>query len=270
MTPTRRSTEGEPEGSETPSGHRPEGGSPLAAGAAEILAIGREMLAIPAAMALGLAERIGLVVLAGWRFLRPLLISLLAAARSALRVLERVVTPARAVAAVAIAAAVLLAIAQFVDYREVRAGVPAYAEVESIAPPPQIEGSAETIGSAHAFLPLAASIATIAIVVLAMAGRWRLPRVLLFIGLAVIALTLALDLPKGLDEGSAAIEFQGAEARLLGAFWVQLACGVVIAASGPLLAAALRPRGARAQRSRSRRPREPRPRMAPGVPEASS
>jgi hypothetical protein len=269
VTSERRSTEGEPEGSERSSRPPRDDRSPLIAGAAELLAIGREMLAIPAGMALGLAERIGLVVLAVWRFVRPLLIALLGLARRALRVLEREVTPARAVAFVAVAAAVLLAVSQFADYREVRAGVPAYAEVESIAPPPRITGSVETAGSAHAFLPLAASLATIAIVGLAMMGRWRLPRVLLFIGLAVIVLTLAVDLPKGLDEGSAAIEFEGAEARLLGAFWVELACGAVIAACGPLLAAALRPDGARAQRSRPRRSRERRPRVASGLGEAS-
>ena len=33
----------------------------------------------------------------------------------------------------------------------------------------------------------------------------------------------SIDLPKGLDEGTVAIQFEGAEARLLGAFWVQLA-----------------------------------------------
>ncbi|MEO8091954.1 MAG: hypothetical protein ABI726_04505, partial [bacterium] len=210
-------------------------------GLAEILATGRGMLAIPAAMALGLAQRIGNVVLAVWRLVRPLLLAALTLARRALAVAEREVTPARAVAGLAVAAAILLAVSQFADYREVRAGVPASAEVEAIAPPPQISDTAETAGSAHAFLPLAAAIATVVIVALAMLGRWRLARVLVFLGAGVIVISLAIDLPKGLDEGSTAVEFEGAEARLLGAFWVEILCGFVIAICGPLLARSLGP-----------------------------
>ena len=70
-----------------------DGSSPLAAGLAEVLEIGREMLAIPAAMALGLAERIGLVVLGGVRFAKPLLLAALALARRGLAVAERPLTP---------------------------------------------------------------------------------------------------------------------------------------------------------------------------------
>ena len=77
-----------------------------AAGLAEVLAIGREMLAIPAAMALGLAERLGLgdPRRAGASCARSLVAALaLAGARSTLAARE--LTPARAVAAVALAAA---------------------------------------------------------------------------------------------------------------------------------------------------------------------
>ncbi len=125
--------------------------------------------------------------------------------------------------------------------------------MEALAPPPRISGTARTAGSAHAFLPLAAAVATVVIVALAMLGRWRLARVLVFVGAGVIVISLAIDLPKGLDEGSTAIEFEGAQARLLGAFWVQILCGFVIAICGPLLARALEPAG----------DRRPRPRTAP-------
>jgi hypothetical protein len=234
--------------------------APLATGLAEVLAILREMLAIPLAMILGLAERLGDVVLAAWRLLLPVLVAALGLLRRALRVAERVVTPARAIAAVAIAAAVLLAISQFAEYREVRAGVPAYSEVESIAPAPQISGSADDAGTAHLYLPLLGAVATVAIVVLAMRGRWRLARVLFFIGAAVVVLSVAIDVPNGLDEGDFAIQFEGAEARLLGAFWVQVFAGGVIAVCGPALAAALRPQSAgarRATRASERRPQRP-------------
>jgi hypothetical protein len=58
-----------------------------------------------------------------------------------------------------------------------------------------------------------------------------------------------VDAPSGLDEGDAAIQFSGAEARLLGPFWVQVMAGAVIALGGVMLAAAMRP--ARAPRRRA-------------------
>ena len=235
---------------------------PFAVGLTEVLAIAREMLAIPAQMALGLAERIGHVVLAVWRVALPLLERALAVGRRWLAVAEREITPGRAVAAVIAAAAVLLAVAQFVDYREVRAGVPAYAGVENLAPPPQVAGTVKHTGSAHAFLPIVISLATLAVVWLAVRGRWRLPRLLVVLGAAVVLLSLLVDMPKGLDEGQVAIQFEGAEATLLGGFWVQLSAGVVIALCGPLLALALRPDSARGRRRAPRRafrfPRRPR------------
>jgi hypothetical protein len=236
---------------------------PFAVGLTEVLAIAREMLAIPAQMALGLAERIGEVVLALWRLALPVMKRGLVLGRRGLAIAERQVTPARAVAAVIAAAAVLLGVAQFVDYREVRAGVPAYAGVENVAPPPQVAGTVKETGSAHAFLPLALSVATLAVLWLAMRGRWRLSRLLVVLGVAVVALSLLVDMPKGLDEGQVAIQFQGAEASLLGGFWVQLSAGVVIALCGPLLALALRPDSARGRRrARRRAPRLRRPRIA--------
>lgn len=216
---------------------------PVLTGLAEVLAIAREMLAILLAMILGLAERLGDLVLAVWRLLRPVLTALLALLGRLLKVAEREVTPARAVAAVTIAAAALLAISQFAEYREVRAGVPAYSEVQNVAPPPTVS-SEDDAGSAHLYLPLLAAAATVVLVVLAMRGRWRLARVLFFIGAAVIVLSVVVDAPKGLDEGHFAIEFEGAEARLLGAFWVQVLAAGVIAICGPLLAATLRPASA--------------------------
>jgi hypothetical protein len=237
----------------------------LVKGIAEVVAIAREMLAIPARMALRLAERLGLVVLAGWRFVLPVLLAALALLRRALGVAQRQLTPARAIAAVAIAAACILIAAQFVDYREVRAGVPAYAEVESVAPAPRVDGSAKTAGSAHAYLLVPLALAAVGLVAAAMLGRWRVARLLVVVGAAVVAVTLLVDLPKGLDEGQTAVQFEGAEARLLGAFWVQLAAGVVIGVCGVLLSSALRPGRARTRRSLRLRRRGRRDRSAGGA-----
>lgn len=231
-------------------------GKPLAAGLAEVLAIGREMLAIPAAMALGLAERLGLLVLAAWRFLRPLLTAAAALARRGVDVAARALTPARAVAVVALAAAVLLAASQFLDYREVRAGVPAYAEVEQVVPPPQVSGTTRSAGSAHAYLLLLVALVAAALVVLSMMGRWRMARLLFPLGAVAVAVAVFIDAPAGLDEGVTAIQFQGTEARLLDAFWVQLSAAAVIALCGPLLALALRSqRAASGRTSDARRSR---------------
>ena len=235
-------------------------GGPLVAGLGEIAAIGREMLAIPAAMALGLAERLGLVILAAWRALRPLLLAALALALRLEAAAARALTPSRALAAVALVAAILLGISQFLDYREVRAGVEAYAEVERVAPAPQVPGSASTAGSAHAYVLLAVALASAILVVLALAGRWRLARVLVPLGLVVVAVATFVDAPKGLDEGLVAVQFEGAEARLLGPFWVQVASGAVIAVCGLLLALVLRSGVA----AGGRRPRAGRARTALG------
>ena len=54
-----------------------------------------------------------------------------------------------------------------------------------------------------------------------------------------------VDAPKGLDEGEAALAYEGAEASLLGGFWVQIVAGAVLIACGLLLPLYLRPARAR-------------------------
>jgi hypothetical protein len=95
-------------------------------------------------------------------------------------------------------------------------------------------------------------VAALALVVIALAarGRWRLARLLVPLGIVVIAVSLLIDLPSGLDEGAASVAYEGAEASLLDGFWAQLAAGATLVACGPLLAANLRPRGASASRRR--------------------
>jgi hypothetical protein len=220
-----------------------------------MLAIGREMVRIPADLWMRAAEWLGALVLGAWRWLVPILLAALAFARRAVDFLAREITPARAVAAVALASAVLLAASQFADYREVRAGVPAYAEVEEVAPPPTVDGSRETAGSAHLYVLALAALSAAAIVVLSMMGRWRLARLLFPIGLGSVAVAVIIDAPSGLDEGIIATQFQGAEARLLGPFWVEVTAAAVIALCGPLLAMALRPKPARRAAKAPRRER---------------
>ena len=94
-----------------------------------------------------------------------------------------------------------------------------------------------------AFVAVAASIT------LGASQVWRLARLLLFLGAAVVAISLLVDLHQGLREGSIGVAYQGARAVLLAGFWVQLWSGVTLMLVGPLLAAQLRSER-RARRSR--------------------
>jgi hypothetical protein len=211
-------------------------------GLAEVLAIVREMAAIAGAVALGAAQRIGeaelfvlrRAILPAWRAGRS-------AAATAMRVGARELTPTRGLAAVSLLAIAVLAVSQFVEYREVRAGVPAYAGVDEVAGAPRVDDTVEDTGEAHAYVPLLIAAAALAILAAAVRGRWRLARLLSLAGLVVIAIGILVDAPKGLDEGVLSVQFEGAEARLLSGFWAQIAAAAVLVVTGPLLAAQLNP-----------------------------
>jgi hypothetical protein len=215
----------------------------------EGLRIVREMLVIPAQLWLAVAESVGAVVLAVWlRLVVPVAIIVASLARRALSWAQIHVTPGRAAIAVATAAAVALAASQFVDYRGVSVGTPAYAGVETVAPAPEV--GREHTGAAHAWVMLPIAAAALVVIVVAARGRWRTARLLIPLGLIVIAVSILVDWPKGLDEGAAATSYEGAKAALLEGFWAQLAAGLVLIVSGPLLAAHLRPRTAEERSAR--------------------
>jgi hypothetical protein len=54
-------------------------------------------------------------------------------------------------------------------------------------------------------------------------------------------ISVAVDARKGLDEGNAALTYEGAAAHLLEGFWLQIAAGAVLIAGGLLLPRYLRP-----------------------------
>jgi hypothetical protein len=148
------------------------------------------------------------------------------------RVAEREVTPMRAALAVAATVALALALSQFADYRAIAIGTPEYIGVDQVASAPEVEESSG--GSAHAWVGLPLALATLAVVAACAAGRraalWLVP-----IGMIVVAVSVFIDAPKGLDEGTTAVAYEGAKATLLGGFWVQLACGALLVALGPLI-----------------------------------
>jgi hypothetical protein len=217
----------------------------------DLLGIAREMFAWPTRLWIGAAGIAGAIVLAIWRVACvPLLRLVLRGGLITLRFGERQLTPARGLAVVALTATVTLGASQFRDYRGVEVGAPQYRAVEAVAPAPQVDREAPR--SAHGVAVFAIAVASLFAISFAVTRNWRLARLLLFLGAAAVLISLTIDVPKGLDEGPAGIQYQGAEAILLDGFWVQLWSGVTLAAVGPLLAVQLRAeRGVRRARRRT-------------------
>ena len=173
-------------------------------------------------------------------------------------------TPARGLAFVALAAAITLGASQFSNYHAVEVGAPEYRGLERFAPPPQRDE--RTPRSAHGVSVLAIAVASLLTTALAVVKNWRLARLLLFLGAAVVAITLLVDLHQGLREGTTGVVYQGARAVLLAGFWVQLWSGVTLMLVGPLLAAQLGSEsGARRSRPGGRVP-QPGFATGPGAP----
>jgi hypothetical protein len=231
--------------------------------AVDLLGVAREILRWPARIWMTVAEALGAAILVAWR--RAVLPALRVAWRwwrVAVRWGERTVTPARALAVVAVAAAVALGGSQFGDYRAVEVGTPDYAQVESVAPAPQVERAMPR--TAHGFWVFAIAVGSLFVILFAVWRNWRLARLLFFGGVAVVAITLFVDRPDGLDVGLTAEQYAGAHAVLLGPFWVQLFAGVTLAIVGPLLAMQLRgERAARRGRVAGRHEGKAKPRRAP-------
>jgi hypothetical protein len=180
------------------------------------------------------AERIGRLELRVLGALRGPTVAAIATTRRLLAAAQREVTPQRAVAAVILAAAVVLAASQFVDYRGVRIGAPQYDPVQAVAPAPQVDR--ETAGNAHAYALLPLALVAIVAAAFALRGRWRLARIVTVVGLAGVAVSVLIDAPKGLQEGSSGIAFEGARAVLIGGFWAQVTSSAVLVICGLLLA----------------------------------
>jgi len=199
-------------------------GRPLAKGMLRLAALGERLVKwlvrrLRAAAAIALRATAALD-----RRLRRVAALLTRAARRAWR---EVTLPRAALALVLASAAVLLA-TQFLDYRAIEIGQPGYAGLPSIAEPPRIE--ARTAGEAHAYAMIPVALLAAAFGALALRGRRRTGAAVALLGLLALAIALAIDLPAGLDEGTASIRFAGASATLLTAFYAQLAacCGLML------------------------------------------
>ena len=221
-----------------------------------------ELLARAVDLWLRAAEALGDLILRAWDLaVLPVVDLGGSAARGAVRLAERFATPVRALALVALVAAFAMAGSQFSDYRAVELDAPAYRGLESVASAPRRD--VETPRAAHGIAVLAIAGAALLVTVLAMRRNRRLARLLVALGAGGVAVTLLIDLPRGLREGQVAISYEGARAVLLGAFWVQLSAAVALVVVGPLLAA--EPRGADVPRASRRGARERRTPAVDGV-----
>ncbi len=204
----------------------------------ELYGIGRELVRIPAAAYMRAAEVAGALVLRAWLYVWPAFLKAWALAKRVLAFLEINLTPARVTLAVAGLTAVALAGSQFADYRGVTIGASAYANVEGVAGPPQVDVA--SAGSAHAWLGLPLAALAALIIAGCATGRWKLARMLIPVGVTVVVISLAIDRPKGLDAGDAAVAYDSVTAKLLGGFWSQLVSGVVLILLAPVLSRVLR------------------------------
>ncbi|HEX2128193.1 MAG TPA: hypothetical protein VHF58_03145, partial [Solirubrobacterales bacterium] len=200
----------------------------------ELLKVAREMLVIPAQVWLLVAEILGAAVLRIWL---AIVLPVLRTAWSAMLTLYYAsihkVTPRRTLAAVGIAAAVALVASQWLDYRSVSVGTPAYqGEVDLVAPAPDVDR--DRAGEAHAWVMLPIAALGALGVALAYARHPRAAWLTIASGLGAIAIAVGIDAPKGLDEGAAEVAYQGASAQLLEGFWAQIASGAALAGVGLL------------------------------------
>ena len=168
----------------------------------------------------------------------PIRIVLSALAR-AVRLAAAWVTPARALSALVAGAAVLLLLSQFADYRSVSVGTDEYSEVSTVAPAP-VKERGET-HDAHSWVMIPVALGCLVLLGVAVRRRrWRLCRAIAVAGAAVIAVSLLVDRPAGLDLDGLDQAYDGVEAALLGGFYAQLFSGLLLIASSLLLARELR------------------------------
>ncbi|HUB99233.1 MAG TPA: hypothetical protein VMS11_05360 [Solirubrobacterales bacterium] len=171
-----------------------------------------------------------------------------------------VITPQRALGAVVIGAGLLLVVSQFIDYRAVEIGQPAYADLGGVARPPTVD--VMTAGEAHAFLLVPVGLLAAALGAVGVArSRPRLGLVVAALGLVSVAVILLVDRPAGLDAGTQASRFAGATAVLEDGFYAELAaagglvlCGLLYYARPCLIRISSSGRAASARRRRPRRP----------------
>ncbi|MBN8868228.1 MAG: hypothetical protein J0H98_11795 [Solirubrobacterales bacterium] len=181
----------------------------------------------------------------------------LAAVGRGVAVLDRVVTPHRALLLVGLIAAVLLGVSQYKGLGATEIGQPGYSGIEDLVRAPALDHTTPAGVHTRIFVPIAA-IAFAAVLIIALGGRfarWRriAAMTLTMIGLLTIAVALLVDLPDAKDVSELELAYAGVRAVLLSGFWLELAAGATLAVTG--LALLLEP--SKQPAASSRRERRP-------------
>ena len=206
---------------------------------AELLGIARELVRIPAAIYLRVAERLGELVLVAWRFVLPYLVRAWRLVERAFAWAQRAATPARVTVAVALLTAAALIGSQWAELSATSVGVDAYIGVEDVAPAPDV--TTKELGSAHAWVGVPLGVIAALLIIGSARGRPGLARLLIPLGIVVIAVSLLIDRPEGLDEGSDAVAYESVTAELMTGFWAQLVSGGVLILLALVLTRVLQP-----------------------------
>ncbi|MCB0860233.1 MAG: hypothetical protein KDB54_06220 [Solirubrobacterales bacterium] len=195
-----------------------------------------------------------------------------AAVGRAVVALDRVITPGRALVLIAAVAAVLLGVAQFKGLGQIEIGQSGYSGFQDLAKAPAIDHTTPADVHTDVFVPIAVVAFAAALVILLgsvapSAKRFsslrRLASMLLVaIGLLTLAVALLVDLPDATDTAEASLAYSGVEAVLLSGFWLELAAGAALAASG--FALLYEPSTGRIGQRHPESRREGRPRRAEG------
>lgn len=194
---------------------------------------GRAVLAPPARWAGRRLRPLGVLALRLLARVERLLLRTNDLARRAATRGSAVLTPQRAICLTIVASAGCLVAAQFVDYRAVEIGGPAYESLPAAAP----TVAPETAGSAHAYLlvPVALLAAAMALAAMRNPRRRGLGRIVFGLGLLSLAVILLIDLPAGLDADAQSAQFAGATAVLYDGFYAEIAAAAGLMLGGALL-----------------------------------
>jgi succinate dehydrogenase hydrophobic anchor subunit len=226
---------------------------------AELLGIAGELVRIPITLYMRIAERLGGLVLAIWLRIWPYLVAAWRLAGRALAWAQHAATPARVTVAVALLTAVALAGSQWADLSAISVGTDAYKGLEDVAPPPEV--TTKTVGDTHSWIGIPLAIAAVLLIIGSARGRPGLARLLIPVGIAVVAVSVLIDRPEGLDKGNDQVAYVSVTADLLTGFWAQLVSGIVLILLAVVLARVLKPqKTARPAREGSKARRRFRPR----------
>lgn len=219
-----------------------------------------------------LIERAG----TGLKALGRLATRALASLGRAVVALDRVITPQRAALLVAAVAAVLLGISQYKGLGQIEIGQAGYTGFQDLARAPAIDHTTPAGVHTQILVPIAA-LAFAAVILVALGslpafakrlGRFRrfASMLLVTIGLLTVVVALLVDLPDATDTTEASLAYAGVKAVVLSGFWLELAAGATLAATGIVLLFQPAPGRVRQQRraGRTDAERANRPRRASG------